>query len=287
MIKNILRYGIKIGLQQWRIAAIVYGIQLCLALMLGMQVYEVLDASIGHSLEVNKLLQQYDHTVLTDFLKVHGASITPLIGQLRWLLLVWLLFSVFINAGLLFCAARPEEAGWRSFWKGGAAYFFPFLKIGLLFLLLALVWTVVLWLPALSVLQPALEYFSSEKYAVWGVLLLMAVWLLGLVLLFVWSVISRLQHLQSGASVIGSVTSGRRIFWKNKTRVLGLLLGFAALQLLLVVSYFLLEAYTGMTSPGLILLVFLVQQLFVFFRILIRLILYAGLGVAVTAPAPV
>ena len=75
--------GFNTGIRQWRIASIVYFLQLYLALTLGMQVYDVLEASIGHSLEINKLLQQYDHTVITDFLKVHGASITPLIGQLR------------------------------------------------------------------------------------------------------------------------------------------------------------------------------------------------------------
>ena len=89
--------GIKTGLLQWRITASVYLIQLGLSLTLGIQIYEVLQASIGHSLEINKLMHGYDHTVLTDFLKVHGASITPLLGQIRWLLLLWLLFSVFIT----------------------------------------------------------------------------------------------------------------------------------------------------------------------------------------------
>ena len=56
-------------MRQWRIAAIIYFIQLCLAMTLGMQAHSVLESSIGNSLEINKLLAQYDHTVLTDFLK--------------------------------------------------------------------------------------------------------------------------------------------------------------------------------------------------------------------------
>ena len=123
---DIIFRGIATGFRQWRIVAIVYALQLCLALTLGMQAYEVLEASIGHSLELHKLLQGYDHTVLTDFLNVHGASITPLLGQLRWLALVWLLFSVFTDGGLLYCTASPQQASWRSFWQGGAAYFFAF-----------------------------------------------------------------------------------------------------------------------------------------------------------------
>jgi len=271
-------HGFRVGIRQWRIAGIVYFFQLCLALTLGMQVYEVLHASIGNSLEINKLLANYDHTVLTDFLKVHGASITPLIGQLRWLLLVWLIFSVFIDGGLLSCAASPEQASGRSFWQGGAANFFPFLKISLFFLTLALVWTVVIWLPTLVFLEPALQYFPSEIYVVWGVFGLLAIWLLGLALLFIWSVISRLQRLQTGASVLTSIKIAWRVFRKNKALFWGLLFGFVGLQLVLVAAYWLLEAFTGMTSPFLILALFLVQQGFVFCRIQIRQMMYAAIA---------
>lgn len=278
MTNHPILHGFKIAMKQWRIAAIVYAIQLGLAVTLGMQVYEVLEASIGHSLEINKLLSHYDHTVLTDFLKVHGASITPLIGQLRWLLLVWLVFSVFIDAGLLYCAARPEQASGRSFWQGGAVYFFPFLKIALFFLALTLIWTALIWVPAAIWLEPSLEYFSTEQYSVWLVLLLLVIWLLGLAVLFVWSVASRLQHLSAGDSVAGNLADGWRVFRSRKASLLSLLAGFAALQMLLVATYFTLEGYSGMTSVLLIPVFFVVQQAFIFFRIQIRQMMYAAIA---------
>ncbi len=277
--QNAVINGFKTGIRQWRVAAVVYCLQLCLALTLGMQVYEVLQASIGHSLEINKLMQQYDHTVLTDFLKVHGASITPLIGQLRWLLPAWLIFSVFIDAGLLCCAARPEQASGALFWQGGAVYFFTFLKISLLLLSLALLWTAVIWLPTLTFFQAAMEYFSSEKYMVWGLLFFTALWLAGLGVLFAWSVLSRLQCLQTSMSVANSLKNGGRVFWKNKTRVWVLLIAFAAVQLALMAVYFLLQSWSGMTSPILIVAFFILQQAFVFFRIQLRVMMYAGLSV--------
>ncbi|MCB9315564.1 MAG: hypothetical protein H6569_05465 [Lewinellaceae bacterium] len=272
--------GIKTGLLQWRITASVYLIQLGLSLTLGIQIYEVLQASIGHSLEINKLMHGYDHTVLTDFLKVHGASITPLLGQIRWLLLLWLLFSVFINGGLLYCAAEPRQASVRLFWQGGAVYFWPFLKIGLFFLLLALAWTLLIWLPVALVIQPSLEYFSSEKYTVWLVLIALIVWLSGLGILLLWSVLSRLQRLEYGMPIAKSLAGGWRIFRQNKLRFLILLALFTGMQVLLVTVYFLIQSYSGMTSPFLIVLFFLIQQGFVFFRIQLRQMLYAALHVA-------
>jgi len=277
---KVISNSISLGLRQWQIAAIVYFIQLCLALTLGMQAHSVLESSIGHSLEINKLLVQYDHTVFTDFLKVHGASITPLIGQLRWLLLVWLVFSVFINAGLLY-SSSPETLSRQSkvsaFWQGGARYFFPFLKISLVFLLLALVWTVVVLLPIVLYFEPSLQYFSSEKYPVWIILGLLLIYLSGLVVLFLWSVISRFVKIKTGASMVTCIFKGWGIFRKNKVSFLGIMSVFVMLQIVLLAFYWLLEALTGMTSAGLILLLFVAQQAFVFLRIQLRQMMYAGL----------
>lgn len=278
-LRDTFLFGLKTGVRQWRIAAIVYAIQVCLAVVLGMQVYEVLKASIGQSLELKKLLEGYDHTVFTDFLNIHGASITPLIGQLRWLIPVWLLFSAFLNGGLLRCAAEPETASPRSFWQGGAGYFFPFLKIGLFFTVLALVWTLVLWLPVAAMLESALERLPSEIPVVWGVLFLLLVWLTGLGGLFIWSVLSRLHYIRAGQSLAGSLRGGGRRFRGNKTRYWALLVLFAALQLLLTAGYWVLEAQVGMISAPMVLVFFVVQQTFVFARMLARQMMYVALAV--------
>lgn len=277
---HIFSYSIKTGVKQWRVVLTAYIIQWCLAFTVGMQVYEVLEASIGRSLELRKLLQHYDHTVLTDFLSVHGASITPLIGQLRWLLPVWLFFSVFVNGGMLYCAAFPGQTSWRAFWQGGSAYFFPFLKFALFFLALALVWTVAVWLPVAANLESALEDLPSEQYVVWGVSGIAAIWLAGLAVLLVWSALSRLQCLQQGTLFMNSLKLGGRLFWNKKTRMLGLLAGLAGVQILVTAGYWLLESSGGMTSPLSVLVFFGAQQLVVVCRILIRQMWYAGMAVA-------
>lgn len=289
MIKpNVFQHAFQVTMRQWRVAAIVYFFQGCLALTLGMQIYSVLQSSIGDSLEINKLVAQFDHTVFTDFLKIHGASITPLVGQLRWLLLVWLVFSVFMNAGLMYGVALSgtrEQKSVRTFWEGGFRYFFSFLKLSLIFLLLALALTVLLWFPMALFLEPSLQYFSTEKYTVWLVVGLLAVYITGLGLLFVWSVLSRLVKIQTGNQAIRSLRIGLQIFGENKLRLMGLLLAFLAIQLFLILVYWSLEAGIGMTTPAGIVVLFVVQQVFVFFRIQLRQLMYASLSFLI-APNP-
>jgi hypothetical protein len=178
----------------------------------------------------------------------------------------------------LYCSTKPQEANGKAFWQGGAANFFPFLKISLFFLVLALLWTLIIFLPIVLFFERSLQYFNSEKPAVWLVFFLLAVWLTGFMLLFVWSVLSRVQYLRTGASVWSSLKNGGRIFRKNKSLVAALMASFGLLQMLMVIIYWTVEAYTGMVSPLLILVVFLVQQAFVFGRIQVRQMMYAALG---------
>jgi hypothetical protein len=274
---SIFLKGFKIANKQRRIAAIVYFIQLCLALTLGMQVHNVWESSIGNSLEINKLLKNYDHTVISDFLKVHGGSITPLIGQLRWLLLVWLIFAVFLDAGLLVCVIKSKKASAKLFWRSAAKYFFPFLKISLIFLFLALLWSALVFVPIAIYLQPSFEYFNSEKYSVVLVFLMMMIYFSGLAFLMAWSVVSRLYKIEKNCTIWQSIRQGWEKFWSNKSRFLGLLGCFLLFQLILIGLYWVIEAFVGMSSPALILSMFLLQQVFVFARVQLRQMMYASL----------
>ncbi|HAD12981.1 MAG TPA: hypothetical protein DCF33_11165 [Saprospirales bacterium] len=262
----------------WRIAGVVYLLQTGLAITLGMQIYGVLETSIGHSLELDRLMTGYDHTVITDFLKVHGASITPLIGQLRWLILMWMLFSVFLHAGLLYCTTLSDQPKISDYWIGGSKYFVPFLKISASFLVICLVWTTMVWLPVLLSLQWALEYFTSEVVTVWAVILLAIIYLSGLVLLYLWSISARIHVIRYGSKVGKGIREGWKTFVRHKYKILSAFLLFALTQTVLLLTYWNLDAVIGMHSiPG-ITFMFLLQQGFVYLRVLLQIGLYKSLN---------
>ena len=64
---------------------------------------------------------------------------------------------------------------------------------------------------------------------------------------------------------------------KSKGRFLGVLLAFGGAQIVLIALYWGLDAGIGMTSSAGILILFIIQQAFVFFRIQLRQMMYAGL----------
>lgn len=257
------------GLKHWKIVLLVYFLQLLMAVPLAMQVWHVVEASIGNSLEINKLLPGYDHTVISDFLKVHGGSITPLIGQLRWALVVWALASVFINAGILFTLVK-KSPNWLAFWTGGASYFYRFTKIATIFLFILLVWTGITILPYLANLQVNLETMASEKTVLGYLLVLVLLWLAGVVYLYCASIVAKTAIIEQDLTTWKALKKGLGHTFRNYFSLAGIFLVFSALQLLALGVYWWLEGKSGMVSVGLVLVFFLLQQGLVFWRLMGR-----------------
>jgi len=276
MIKALV-YGIRKGAGHWRAGLIVYALLLSLGLTIGIQVYHVLEASIGNSMELEKLIKQYDHTVIRDFLKVHGASVTPLVGQLRWYLLIFLGFSIFINAGLLNCVVSNEpRKDWMNFWSGGATYFYVFLKIGIFFLLMFAFWTGIIAVPASLYIGKIFNTMATEMpmYYIVGIsaMLILFYWLI----LLSWSINTKLVYINQKEKVWSSIKQGFRLTIKGFLSSPRFLLLFIVFQLVVVFIHLYLEGIFGMTSGLLIAIFFITQQLLVFFRILWRLMVYEG-----------
>lgn len=247
-----------------------------------MQVYQVFEASIGNSLELNKLLEGFNDSTITDFLNIHGASLSPLLGQLRYVILAYLLFSIFINAGLLY-AVSEERSGWNVFWEGGKKYFFRFIGVSLFFLILFLLWTGLTVLPYIGWMQPSIEVFSSEIVTVYLLFVIIFIWLLGVAYLFNASVITRFKIIKEGLNNWPAIKRGMGISFRRFFSFSGLFFLFLLLQLIFIIFYWWAESVTGMTSTLLIFVFFIIQQVMVFLRWIFRLGMYAGVKYLMTS----
>ena len=269
-----IKYGIGQGLRQWRIALVVYIIQLLIAMTLGMQLYQVFEASIGNSLELDELLKGYDHTIVQDFLNVHGGSITPIIGQVRWVVLAYMIFSIFINAGLLY-VVHERSTSWKDFWNGGAMYFFKSAGLFLIYLIFYIALIAVIGISFGAVFAKALD-FSSEKVAFLWFGILSLIFIITILKIMSASVYSRFAIME-GQSVWSAFKTGWRTFRKNWKSTWGVLISMFFIQLLIYCVYLCMEGTWGMVSTATILVFFFIQQGIIFFRSVWKLMVYNGL----------
>jgi len=272
--KETIKYSIGQGLRQWRIALVVYIIQLLIAMTLGMQLYQVFEASIGSSLELEKLLRGYDHTVFQDFLNVHGGSITPIIGQVRWVMLAYVVFSIFINIGMLY-VVKEKSNSWKDFWNGGATYFFKAAGLFGLYLICYVVLLLIIGIGFGVVFGKILD-FSSEKVGFLWFGILGLIFIISLLKIMSASVYSRFAIME-GDSIWQAFKTGWAIFRRHWKSTWGVLIAMLMIQLMIYCIYLCMEGTWGMISTTTILIFFLIQQATIFFRSVWKLMVYSGL----------
>ena len=275
---TIITRSLKFARRHWKLVWIVYLIQLLLALTIGFQVYQVIDASIGNSINLEKLIEGYNHGVLQDLLNIHGGSLSPLLGQLRWFVLVYFFFSTFLHAGILSVVDR-DEPDWDGFWLGGAKYFRPFLGIGVIITLFFFLWSALIWMPFLINLFNLIEGMDRERPIFWILVFLIVFWLIGVVWIFAVSVYARLHYMETQQGMFKALREGLRRTMKEFGISCRVILFFL---LLIGIAYgvnFFLELSIGISSESLILVFLLIGQVIVWFKILLRIALYKGLAV--------
>lgn len=272
---SIVRYALARAWSHRRLVWVVYIFQLILAITIGLQVYQVIEASIGQSTNLDKLITGFDYTVIQDLINIHGASISPLIGQLRWYVLAYLIFSAFMQAGVLYVVVHRLD-NWLSFWKGAALYFFKFLLFGLLFVLLFIVWTLLVWTPYASNLFYMVEHWVNEPMIIYLLIGLTILYCLGAVFLFSWSLLARLYFMRDGFPFFKSIRLGLVKVFSQFRLVYSIAFLFALLIGLLYYANLCLEWYIGIKTEFLIIAFFIIQQAVVWFKLLIRVAVYTA-----------
>lgn len=264
--------GVITGLRKaWgrkRLIFLVYSIQFALALTIGLQVYHVFEASIGNSLSLEGLKSGYAHTVINDLLNIHGSSLSPLFGHVRWMLILYLLISVFLSAGIWFKITRERDA---NFWIGASSYFLRFLVVSILFAISFVLLSALMWGPYLSKIQYWMEYWSSEEWILWLGIIIAIGWFLIAAYLFICSCFTKMSLVLDERSMIKSLGYG---FYRGTRKYMSLLPGLLLFAVLIVFFYAISACINEMSlasSAMGIFLTFLLQQCVIWLKIWLRI----------------
>ncbi len=260
------------GFGRKRLVTTIYLIQLTLAVTIGLQVYQVIDASIGHSVSLEGIRLGNAHMVINDLLNVHGASLSPLIGQVRWLILTYLLLAAFIHAGMWYTVIHRNERS--GFWIGGSIYFGRCVLIGIIFLVLLLILSAIIWLPFLSKFGYWMEHLMSEAPLVWGIGALLFLWSVVCVHLFVASCYSRIYLIRDKMSVFRSVLKGIKTSVKKTIFLLPALMLVLFVLIVLYALHSFIDDWRILSSSIGIIVLFIIQQIIIWIKISLRLSTY-------------
>jgi hypothetical protein len=103
---------------------------------------------LSHRAAAKDFLKTFDMNTFFEIITHHGEKINTIISFAFFLLLGYVIASVFINGGILFTLAQTKKSGEKNrvaslFFMGGAKFFWRFLRL--------LIYSLILWLGAMTI----------------------------------------------------------------------------------------------------------------------------------------
>jgi len=260
--------------QNWKMVLTVFFINLLLGLILARPAYTTLKSESQQSLEFDKLVPDFDFTVLIDFLNKSSTALTPFWTLGIILSLVYLILNVFFAGGILTQFAQRGTFRLMDFFKNSAQYFGKFLLVFLLevaVILAILIFSIIL----LGIFIIAADGSTEPMYMAWltppfliiGFLLTVVLNIgnYAKVILFKNITLNAWDGFWKATNYIFQNFKTMRIYW-----------AIILIAVIFLLVYLFLESAIGMTSGFKIFIMFIIQQVFIFGRVFLKMWTLSG-----------
>ncbi len=272
--------SIKSGIAQvWtnkRMVLIYYLANLFFGIVLMLPFRTILSRFVGHSLMGTRLAGRLDMDFLFEFFK-HNPNITSTYAGLILIVpAIYWLFTLFLSGGAFSVFASGEKYTSALFWGSAVKYFGRFIRL-------------VLWsIPAfvilfcLQFLWNAIEriLFGSDPYQYithWGGWIKVGLRYISIILYFIVLDYARIYAITTDERRMRiSLWHGIKFAFSNSTKTFGLAFILFAVGIIALIIYNPIADLLSAPLSIVILLLFLWQQIYMVFRMMLRLTLYAG-----------
>ena len=262
--------------KQWKSILLIYAVQLVLGIVVAVTAYRQFDGAIGSSLELHRLANGFDRSIFSDMINKFPAIIQHIQSRFALGVVLFLLLSIFLHAGLL-GNIRNDHHSISAYFKKAKKYFFKFLSVVLITLFIATVALAIIWVPFFTWLGDPLETFHSEKTLILTVIGLVILSALLLIVIWLWSVLSR-YHIVDGNRLLMSMKVGWRLLKSNFARYYIVGIGLILLHVIITWLYTLVVDDWGAETWFRVLGLVIIQQLFSLIRVWIRAFGYSAVN---------
>jgi hypothetical protein len=269
--------GFRNSIKFAKLIFLIYCFNLILALIVVIPFRSTLAAGFGQSMLPDTLLNGFDFTSISEFMRLDSNKIAGFFVQVKWIVMLYLFLNIFFAGGILASIINNEKYGLRSFIDGCLNYAFRFLKLFIYMAIFQILVAVIVYLPLVLIMKATAKTVDSESTQFY-------IGLAGfLVHLFLFSILLMVSYYTKIRIVAEDSKKVFKYIFKSVRFVFSHFLSVFPLIILLVVSlailiclFFFLNHIIG-TSTGLtILIMFIIQQGFIFSRVFIRIWAYSS-----------
>jgi hypothetical protein len=264
--------GIRKTLGSPRLLLTLYLFNLLLAFPAAYSFKVMLGAEFGSSLSPEQLLSGFDFTVFSDFMNHHGNALRAVLWQVVPLVLLGLLIGPFLTGGTL-AALRDHGSGFsvRTFFRDGSLFYSRMFRLSFIFSFLVAVLLTAGSIVISGVVSAVDDGAMSEVPPIMSALGGIGILSLLIALVILASEYARISVVAGNSRrMIRAAIGSFGFVMENFPAVLALQVLFLLLFALATGAYWVIEGALPMGSGPTIVLVFVLQQVFVLWRILCR-----------------
>jgi len=251
-----------------KMASVIYIITFLSTLLLAIPFRKTLSKIAGNSMALNSMINEFNFTAYSDFLRTAGKAISPFISAAIWFGIFYLIFTIFFSGGILkILSKKNQKFSAGVFFKNCSVYFFRFLRLSVYLIILQFLFAFIIFMSLSMIVTTISKTVENEAVLFYVVLSGIFVYLFFFLLILT---------VGDYAKVILFINDSRKslksIWLASKFVVLNFLKSYLLYLLLLIVPvlifaiYFYLDNIIGMTSTVTVLFMFLVQQILVWSR---------------------
>jgi hypothetical protein len=269
--------GFRRTIGMMKVVTVIYTITLLLGLILAFSFHSLISNLFDSRMELYKLLPDFDFMIYSDFMNNYTYLIQPFLQMIIWFGAFYFFFTVFFAGGVLKSfEGSIIKSKTQAFFAGCAKFFFRFLRLGIYTLIFQLIFFMIVSLIFAMILANVME--SSAEPAIFAVLV---IWIIFHLLFFIF-----ISIISDYAKIILIKEDSNKV-WKAlysslKFSLRKIHLAFPLYILLLIIPaaatliYFLVDTLVGKQSSLTVLIMFLIQQGFIWTRLFSKVWLIAG-----------
>ena len=267
IIKSYL-YGFKRTGIITRVVTIIYGVTLLLGLILALTFNSVMTNNFLNRSSLYELLHDFNFTIYSDFMNNYGDLIKPLMNIMICLGFFYFVFTVFFSGGILkLFEGSSIKSKSQAFFAGSVKFFSRFLRLGIYILIFQVIGFAVIAIGFSSIFNRSLPISAEPK-----LFTIIVVWVVVHLLYFIFvSIVSDYAKIilvkEDSKKVWRAIWMSFKFTVRKIYLTFPLYLILLIMPVLLVVAYFWAEGIVGMTSVPGIVIMFFIQQVFIWTRI--------------------
>jgi hypothetical protein len=269
--------GLKRTVGLTKIVTIIYSITLLLGLILAFSFNSQMTKLLSSRMELYKLLQDFDYTLYTDFTNNYSFIIQPFMQIIIWFSCFYLFFTIFFAGGIFksfegsVIKSKPQ-----AFFAGCVKYFFRFLRLGIYTFIFQFIIHSIIAAVFGMILQGLIE--TSAEPAIFILIVIWAVLhLLFFVLISLISDYAKIILVKEDSKKVWKALYGSLKFSLRKIHLtFPIYLSLIIIPVILTIIYWVLDGVIGTTSGLTVLIMFLIQQIYIWLRLFSKVWLLAG-----------